>query len=135
MVIIHEAKVEENEAINETLSNSSEHDKRNCHECMSKNKLYITNPSNMLQELENAPNTMKKPIHDNNKDKHCFEQNMTKKVIKFYSMSQNIGKVMRTKGIENNKKSTRKHKDIVGMTNHMTNMKDGIEGHSNMQGV
>jgi hypothetical protein len=131
-MIIHKAKVGEKEAINESFSNSSEVDKRNCHECMSKNELYITNPSNMFQELENLPTTMKKPIHDNNREKHCCEQNMTKKVIKFYSMSQNNGQVFRTKGKENNNKSTRKYEDIVGRTNHM---KDGIKGHSNMQGV
>lgn len=134
-MIIHEAEVEEKKAINESLSNSSEVDKRNCHGCMSKNKLYITDPSKMLQELENVPTTTKKPIHGNNREKHCFEKNMTKKVIKFYSMSQNDAQVLRTKGKENNNKSTRKYEDIVGMVNHMTKMKDMIKGHSNMQGV
>ena len=134
-MIIHKAKVEEKEAINESLLNSSGVDERNSQECMSKNELYITNPSNMFQELENVPIIMKRPIHGNNREKHCCEQNMTKKVIKFYSMSQNNGQVLRTKGKENNNKSTRKYEDIVEMTNHMTKMKDGIKGHSNMQCV
>lgn len=134
-MVIHEAKAEEKEAIKEPLSNSNEVEKRNRNECLCKNKLHIKIPTNTLQILENVPITMKKPIHDNNKEKHCYEQNMTKQLMKFYSMSQNDGQDLRTKEKENNNKSTRKYKGIVVMMNRITKMKDGIEGHSNMQGV